>query len=383
MPKKTNFEVNGKQYYKLSVTVGHKEDGKPLRKYFYGSSKKDAEEKRDHYLRGFEKGHTVDYDHTAFGQLYKDWLFNVLKPTVAANSFTRYETTSRLYIEKSILENMPLTKVTSLDIQKLYNRLDEKKGANTVERIHLLIKGFLKYCVRERILTYNPADNVRIKKPKMDTTRKDILTEDDIKLLKNTFKDNADNFVFEFALYTGMRQGEILALQHDDIDLKEKTIRVNKSIKAVTIIDSDSNRHSELKLSAPKTQESNRILPLAPALVPPLQAHIRREKTKHLQLGVPFKGSSFLFSSQAATTPIRGDHLSERWKALQVSLGIKPIRFHGLRHTFCTLLAERGVPLKTASELMGHSNIGTTANIYTHVSKDEKIKAVESLFTPE
>jgi len=380
MAKKTNFEVNGNQYYKLSTTIGHKEDGTSIRKYFYGSSKKEAEEKRDAYLSGIKRSLTSDFDKITFGPMFKDWLFNVIKPSVSASSFSRYEATSRLYIEPSSLYNAVIQKITSLDLQKLYNRLKEKRGTNTVMRAHLLINGFLKYCVSDRIILYNPAENIKIKKPSRDTTRKDVLTADDVEKLREAFSENQEYFIFQFALFAGMRQGEILALQHNDIDLKEKTIRVNKSIKNVQIVDDAGNHHTKLLLSPPKTQESNRMLPLASNLIAPLQVHIKAEKEKHLHLGIPFTEESFLFSSQNCITPIRGDHLTVRWKQLQEKLDIAPVRFHGLRHTFCTMLAERGVPLKTASELMGHSEIGTTAKIYTHVSIDAKTKAIESLF---
>ncbi len=252
MPKKTTHNINGIEYFRLSTTVGYDENGKRIRKYFYGESKKEAETLRDEYMEGLKRGLSIDYDKKTFGPLFHDWIYNVIKPSVSASSFTRYEATARLYIQKSNLKNIPITKISSLDIQGLYNRMNEVKGPNTVDRIHLLVKGFLKYCVRERIITFSPADNVKVKKPIRDTTRKEILTKEDIKKVTEAFDNDASLLIYVFALYTGMRQGEILALQHCDIDLDEKTIRINKSIKSVTLIDNNGDRRSEVITSPPK-----------------------------------------------------------------------------------------------------------------------------------
>ena len=109
-----------------------------------------------------------------------------------------------------------------------------------------------------------------------------------------------------------------------------------------------------------------------------LKEHIRNCKEKHLRCGVPFSPDSLLFSSSTCTYR-EASNLVKQFKRLCGQLGIRKYTFHSLRHTFCTLLAKQGVPLKTASELAGHSNIALTAKVYTHVDDEERKKGIEKL----
>lgn len=98
-----------------------------------------------------------------------------------------------------------------------------------------------------------------------------------------------------------------------------------------------------------------------------------------MHLGIPFHEKNYLFTSSRCT-PLRGDYLNEWWKRYQREKGLVPvINFHGLRHTFCTLLAREGTPLKTAAKLIGHSKVDTTAKIYTHVDEQAKKDAIDLL----
>ena len=99
---------------------------------------------------------------------------------------------------------------------------------------------------------------------------------------------------------------------------------------------------------------------------------------KHMQLGLPFSQDNILFSSDTCTYR-EGANLLKSLKRLCKRIGIEETTFHSLRHTFCTILAKQGVPLKTASVLMGHSNISITAKIYTHVDDTEMKKGIEKL----
>jgi len=203
--------------------------------------------------------------------------------------------------------------------------------------------------------------------------KKEALTSKDIEVLIKAYKKDLNLFIYVFALFTGLRQGEILALSHEDINLTDNIININKSLNRTKI-----DGKNRIVVSKPKTEESIRKVPLPENLIFDIKKHVNKEKEKHLRLKIPFNSEAFLFTSNTCSA-VRGDRLNTRWKEIQKQIGIEPITFHGLRHSFCTLLAEKGVPLKTASVLMGHSDIRTTAKIYTHINESQKQDAVKKL----
>ena len=391
MAKKTNITINDNKYFRVRAKIGSDENGKDIIKAFYGESKTEAENKRDAFMNGIKRGLSIDFDKITFGEKFNDWLNVVIRPNISLSSYERYEATYRLAIKKSDFFNTPLIAVKSLDLQKFYNQQHELKGPYRVERIHGLIYGFYKYCVQEGLVIKNYAEGLKLPKIKKDNTEKQFLTDEDLKKLTAAFENDSSLLVFIFAIYTGLRQGEIFALTHNDIDFEKKTITVNKSFKRVTVIGEDKvddesddkvknkKRTSQLVLNNTKNQSSIRVIPMAEKLVEPIKNKIKEEKEKHLKLGIPFKkGKALLFTSNKCT-PLRNDHVGTKWKNVLAELDIPYLKFHGLRHTFCTLLAKQGVPLKTASMLMGHSDINTTAQIYVHVDQEQKQKAINDL----
>ena len=203
--------------------------------------------------------------------------------------------------------------------------------------------------------------------------KKEVLNKSDRDKLMESFKSNSKLFIYIFALFTGLRQGEIFALTHADVDLDGKIVDVYKSLNRTKV-----DGKVKVVINSPKTKESNRIVPLPDNLIEPMREHMTREKLKHLKIGLPFSKKNLLFTSHTCTA-LRSDRITSRWRDYQLSVDIEDTDFHALRHTFCTLLAEEGVPIKTASVLMGHTDINTTAKIYTHVDQEQKQKAIEKL----
>jgi integrase len=169
-----------------------------------------------------------------------------------------------------------------------------------------------------------------------------------------------------------LREGEILALRHCDVDLEAGVVRVNKSVGYLTV-----DGQYQAVVSDVKTKASRREVPLLQELKPLLQRHIKAEKEKHLRLGIPFDGE-ILFSSEAGTY-VQAKNLRKSLERTLDRLGIKQVTVHSLRHLFCTMLARKGVPLTTAADLMGHADIKVTAKIYTHVQKEDRERAIALL----
>jgi len=374
MPRKpiTNVTIKNYNYYRITASIGKKSDGTPIRKQFYGKSKKEALQKRDCYCLNIRQGIQPGFDQYIFGPLFQEWYDHVLIPGLALSTIKRYDQEIRLRLKVSSLMSMPLIEIKPLHIQKLYSALIAKgTSPNSIRIIHNVLSGFFSYCLKIDMLIKTPLSAVKLPKDRSVKNKKNGLTNTEIQQIVSHAQKNPEAFIFVFAIFTGLRQGEILALSHKDI--KNGLINVNKTVCYLSI-----NGLYQPILSPAKTTRSIRQVPIFEKLVPMLQAHIEAEKEKHHKRGVLFSGDSVLFSSPSCGY-YNGRYLRRKLCSLYERLNIDPTTFHGLRHTFCTALAQNGVSIKAASQLMGHSNINTTVKIYTHVQEEEKYQGIASL----
>lgn len=189
--KKTNFEVNGNKYYRTSRVVGHKADGTPIRKFFFGKGQKEAEDKAQEYMNKLSNGYSNDFDKVTVIELLKTWLFNVKLVSVKPSTFTAYEGNYRLYISTSPIATMKVSAVKKIHIQTFYNELFEKHSTEKVKAVHKLLHSFFEYAVDEGYLIKNPCHKVVIPKntiQKDQDTKLDIFSLDEINYIKNKFK---------------------------------------------------------------------------------------------------------------------------------------------------------------------------------------------------
>jgi len=372
MPKKTNFTANGSNYYRVTATIGKKSDGSPIRKQFYGSSKKEAEAKRDEYIAGLKQGLSVGYDKATFGMAFEHWLNHVQRHSIGLSTYAKYESFHRLHIADCRLAGMRLIDIKAANIQGYYNTLMDKTTVKNIHQIHKLLKIFFKYCLKADILIKNPLLAVELPKLPMKSDTNTALTDTDIEKLLNACKDDIKYFPYVFACFTGLRSGELLALSYKDLDFKNAMITVNKSVKHLNV----DGKYQPL-LSEAKTASSIRRVPILEEIQGLLNAHIKSivDKTRVFNIS----GDFLLFPSDTGTYRDHSNFL-QAFKRLCKSLDIQEgCTIHSLRHTFCTILARQGVSLLDASRLMGHSNVNITAKIYSHVSDDDKKNAVQKL----
>jgi len=360
MAKKTNTTINNKKYFRVSATVGFNSEGKRVRKTFYGESEKDAMRKRDEYMKGIARGLSVDYDKVTFLGLFDEWFEHVKKPSIKETSYKRYDIDYRLRIRPSAIANMRLVDINTIHIQKLYNSIGNYYKCKSVDK---LLRSFFVYSLENEYIIKNPMRTVTLPKAEEVKEEVKILSKDDIEKVRAI---DDKHIMFRFALFTGLRQGEILALKKSDIDMENKEVHVSKTIS------------QQGKITIPKTKDSVRTIPIVDELIDPLKRHIMREKEKHLSFGLRFNNDSYFFSSDACTARTARNTL-KAWARYCNRETVAQCDFKALRATFCTMLAEQGVPLKDASVLMGHSNINTTAKFYTFVREEQKRKSVNVL----
>ena len=179
-----------------------------------------------------------------------------------------------------------------------------------------------------------------------------------------------DNFTFRnlgiyICLSTGIRIGEVCALKWSDINLTSETISINRTVERIYVIDGD-ERHTELVIGTPKTKNSIREIPISKELmklIRPLKKLVNDEY--------------FVITNEAKPTEPRT--YRNYYKQLLIQLGIPPLKFHGLRHSFATRCIESQCDYKTVSVLLGHANISTTLNLYVHPNMEQKKKCINQM----
>ena len=372
MPRKTNFTTGDNAYYRTTATVGKNPDGTSIRKQFYGASKREAEQKRNEFMTALNLGFNVDYNKATFAAAFAHWLEHVQRSSIGPSTYAKYARFHRLYIAGGGLAGMRLIDIRSANLQAYYNGLLETTTANNVHEINKLLKIFFKYCFKAEILIKNPLLAVELPKLPQKQEKNTALSDTDIEKLIRACKEDMKHFPFVFAMFTGLRSGEMLALTHNDLDFSTGMINVDKSVTHLSI-----DGIYQALVSDAKTAASVRRVPILAEIRPMLLEHIGLVKQASKVISIT---DGFLLFPSATGTYRNQVDLLKLYKHLCDDLGIeKGLTIHSLRHTFCTILARQGVSLLDASRLMGHANINITAKIYSHVSDDDKKAAVKKL----
>ena len=365
MAKKTNFEVNGNEYYRVTRTIGHKADGTPIRKTFYGTGIKEANDKADKYMNSISNGLIPDFEYITINDLIYKWLFQIKINELKPSSFQAYESIYRNYIKDSEISGLKVYNIKSLQIQEYYNKLGKTKTYSQIKKTNKLLKQFFFYCEKEGYVIKNPCNNITIPNNNQRTKKTTIeyFSEDEIKLIKKAFKNNKFENLILTALGTGLRQGELLALKWENVNLEEKYLKVVESVKKVYVFDSNGNKELKTIYQTPKTNNSIRQVDLPDKIVTLLS------NMDH--------NTTFVFEDENGE-PYSSKTLFGNWKKVLTENNIPYKKFHALRHTYATMLLSKGVDLKTLQDLMGHSDI-TITQLYLHSLPKTKSDAVNRL----
>jgi integrase len=315
----------------------------------------------------------IPYEEVAFrtkdGLLLRGWWLPAPhRDTVRKGTFERHEQIIRLHIRPS-LGSMKLKALSPAHVQGFYReRLDSGLSPATVHKIHSLLHKALDQAVGWLLVPRNATEVVTTPRPAPDEIRP--LDSEQVKVLLEVASGERFEAVYVLAIHTGLRQGELLGLKWDDVDLENGLIRVRRTL---------ARHRGHLLLGEPKTKRSRRTVRLTERAVDALRDHLARQVVQIESLGDLYRDQGLIFATQKGTL-VNPSNLRKRYFApLLEKAGLPSIRFHDLRHTCATLLLARNVNPKIVSEMLGHATIAITLDTYSHVLPDMQDSATRAL----
>ncbi|MBQ3422922.1 MAG: site-specific integrase [Romboutsia sp.] len=381
MAVKTNKKIGNSDYYRIRLDIGFNAQGKRIRKEFYGKTKKEAEQKKQEYLIGLSTGVAKE---KRIGVIMEKWINEVLiLKYLKLTSYNKYLDQYNKYFKGSPIMNYKFNEIKPLVIQEYYNNLLRNGvSSNIIKNINILLRQFFYYCMVNEYISSNPCDNKKIAIPKheVDKKTKEPFSDEEIKKILNSKEETNIKYISVISLVTGMRKGEVLGLKESDIDFNKKEIHINRTVGTTFSLGENGKRKKITISQTPKTKSSIRSIPLYPSLEQILKQCIklRNIRIKENEGKFNLENKSFIFTT-ATGELIESGNISKSWIYFLKRLNIEHRKFHCLRHTYATIQFQNNVPLKTVSNLLGHSNISTTADIYTHVMKKDKEKSIDIL----
>ena len=369
--------IKGKTKWVASIMIGRNENGKAEIKKFERNTQKEAKEALDKYKRKMVIGITNE-DKLTLSEWFYSWLFDYRKQDLKPKSFQRYHGIYKNYIENTNLGNIKLHDLRTTHLQRHYQKLlDTNVTPTTIKQINTNLKTCLGEAEKQGYIQKNWCKLVTLPKNEKSKEIKVLTKEEQIKFM-NAIKGHDLELLYIVTLGTGLRIGEVLGLKWSDIDFKSNELHVNRTIQRVPIYEDDKIVKYEVRELTPKTSNSIRTIQVPQNIIKKLKSYKKDQLEHILYMGEAYDNKNYIFCDKLGR-PIEDKRPGRNLKSILTKLNIEPIKFHALRHTYATRLFEAGIPPKTVQHLMGHSDIETTMNIYTHVMEDQKLEAVDKI----
>jgi integrase len=267
-----------------------------------------------------------------------------------------YRMDVRLYLVPA-LGKLRLRDVTVKAVQMTLNGLTARGlGPATVEHCRATLRVALQHALKEGLMMQNPAMLVRT--PKLQSAQIAALTPADARAIVAAFEGHPLGPLVTLSLATGLRQGELLGLGWDDVDLDAGTLAVRQQLQRAD---------GAYALAPLKTERSRRTLALPPVAVDNLRAHKARQNAERLRLGAYRQNTGRIFTT-AAGDFLNGSAVTHAFQKQLKAAGLPPLKWHGLRHGCASLMIAEGKDTRRIMEQLGHSQISVAANTYSHIS---------------
>jgi integrase len=294
------------------------------------------------------------------GDYLEWWLENCTRHSVRPRTYESYAYLTRRHLIP-VLGSTQLTRLTAEQVQALVN---EKFAAGLSARTAHYLYSVLHHALEQAQLLGLVARNVArlVCLPRMTRAKVQPFTAAQARTFLQAIKGNRLEALCTMALACGLRQGEVLGLLWEDLDLERGSITVRHTLARI-----DGKR----VLAEPKTEQSHRTIPLPSLVLASLRAHAVTQTEDRERAGDRWQASGFVFTTKTGG-PLDAKNVTHRFQALVKRAGLPHRRFHDLRHACASLLLAQGLNLKDVSETLGHSRIAVTVDLYGHMYDERR-----------
>ena len=336
-------------------------------------TKKEAQTALREALTLFETEHFITKETTyTLSEFIEYWFDTVATTYLKYETLTLYRNVYKNHIVNEI-GYVKINKITAIMLQDYFLKKQEQFNCNsnvgTVKVIKNILNNVYKLALKQNIIKINPMTQVEFKNKK-ETLKKDlkVIPENELKEIKKAIQNTRYYIPYIIALHTGARRGEILGLTWEDVDFENNRISINKALQY--------QKNVGLVLVGTKTKSSIRNFKMTNRLTQELKSHYLNFQTSKEYYGSLYHQEYNFICCNEDGTPIHPTRFSTFFINLFKRLGYK-YSFHDLRHTHATMLHEAGANLKVIQERLGHSDIRTTMNIYSHMTTTLEDEAVD------
>jgi integrase len=342
----------------------------PKRRYLSGKKREDVADKLIVALGGRAQGLVFDAGTLTVGVYLERWLKDSVKDTVSPSTYEVHRHMIEPHINPA-LGRLKLKDLNPVHVRSFYReKLDSGLSAATVRKMHSVLRKALKQAVLDGLIPRNVCEAV--KPPKVERKEIKPLDREQAKALLEAASADRLEGLYVLAIHTGMREGELLGLKWDDVDLEAGVLRLRRALV---------REGGKVKLGDLKTPKSRRSVRLTRAAAEALRSHLKRQLEEMERMGSLYQPGGLVFATESGTLINPSNLRNRSFKPLLKHAGLPDMCFHDLRHTCATLLLSQGTHPKLVQELLGHATIAMTLDTYSHFLPsmgDQTVRAMEA-----
>ena len=338
------------------------------RKYVYGRTQREVTDKMAKVVADAGAGVMPAPERLTVGDVLHQWLTESANYTVRPSTYRSYSAIARLHLVPE-LGRVRLNTLEPYQVERLLRKkLDAGLSPRRVQYIHAVLRRALNRAVRWGWVGRNVATLVDA--PRVRRRRRKPFTPDEIGRLFDELEGERLEALYVLALTTGLRQGELLALFWSDVDLSDGRLSVTRSLQRID---------GRVDFVEPKSERSVRTVPVPQFACEVLSRHRQAQTREREAAGARWHGGDDLVFCTVDGRPLHGGTVTHHFYRILERAKIPRRRFHDLRHSCATVLAAKHVPPRVAMEILGHSQISLTMEVYTDVLSETQREAGEQM----